>query len=78
MFGGGPPGDLDGEGAPRWKQRALYDALKDTAPLLPEGLRLARVATHDHVGDNPLGAMLDGLVPIEVEAVRAVVYARSA
>ncbi len=47
MFSGGPVGDLNGDGAPRWKQRALYDAIKDTAPLVGRGIRLARVATHD-------------------------------
>ena len=27
-------GELDGAGAPRWKQRALYDAMKDIAPTI--------------------------------------------
>ena len=49
MFSGGLASDLDRDGAPRWKQPALYDALKDTAPLLPAGIRLARVATHNRV-----------------------------
>jgi hypothetical protein len=43
MFSGGAAGDLDGEGAPRWKQRALYDAIKDTAPAAL-GVALARVS----------------------------------
>ena len=48
MFSGGLASDLDRDGAPRWKQPARYDALKDTAPLLPVGIRLA-VATHNRV-----------------------------
>lgn len=32
---GGTTGDLDGNGAPRWKRRALYDSLKDTLPRSP-------------------------------------------
>ena len=42
MFGpGSPPGVLDGAGAPRWKQRALYDAMKDLVPLV-NGLNVVR------------------------------------
>ena len=78
MFAGGPPGELAGDGAPRWKQRALYDALKDTVPLLPTGVRLARVATHDDVNGVSLGAVLDGLAPIKCEAIRELVSARTA
>jgi hypothetical protein len=29
----GPPGDLEGLGSSRWRQRAFYDLVKDTAPL---------------------------------------------
>lgn len=63
-FCGGPPGHLEGDGAPRWKQRAPYDSLKDTLPLVG-GVRLARVATHDSVNGVLLGAMLDGLAPVD-------------
>jgi hypothetical protein len=38
-------GSLEGVGAPRWRQRALYDAVKDALP----GRRLARVSVHDDI-----------------------------
>lgn len=40
------PGDLDGNGSPRWKQRAFYDYLRDIAPLVT-GVKLARVSIWD-------------------------------
>jgi hypothetical protein len=56
MFSGGPPGDLDGAGAPRWKQRALYDAMKDTARSAGAGAAvLARVSVWDPVAGATLG-----------------------
>jgi len=78
MFSGGSPGELGGSGAPRWKQRALYDAIKDTLPLLDNPVALARVATHDDVGNTTLGAVLDGFAPGNSAAVRALVDARTA
>jgi hypothetical protein len=46
-FFGSPstPGDFTGVGAPRWRQRAFYDATKDTLT----GRRLARISVHDIV-----------------------------
>ena len=44
----GVPGDLSGEGAPRWKQRAFYDFIKDLAPLVI-GIRVARLSIWDQV-----------------------------
>lgn len=78
MFSGGLAGDLQGDGAPRWKQRALYDGLKDLLPLVGGDARLARVATHDDVNGAPLGVMLDGLMPVDAEGIRALVDSRSA
>jgi len=42
------PGDFTGVGAPRWRQRAFYDAVKDA---LPER-RLARISVPDDVEDG--------------------------
>jgi hypothetical protein len=46
------PGDFTGGGAPRWKQRAFYDFIKDTAPIV-FGFKLSRMPiwepiTSDH------------------------------
>lgn len=52
QFGtGAPPKNLEGGGAPRWKQRAFYDFVKDLSPLLL-GVRVARVSVWDGVPDG--------------------------
>jgi hypothetical protein len=59
MFGPpAPPGALDNIGFPRWKQRALYDAVKDVAALHSPTLRLCRLSIWDRVGDTSLGDAL--------------------
>jgi hypothetical protein len=78
MFRGGPPPDLEGDGPPRWKQRALYDSIKDTLPLLPNGGRLARVSTYDTIDGLALGAMLDGFAPVDEAGILALVQRRTA
>lgn len=42
----GPIGDLEGNGSPRWKQRAFYDFVKDMSPLITPH-RVARIAVWD-------------------------------
>lgn len=44
----GPYGELDGNGAPRWKQRAFYDMLKDLASL-SFNITLARISVWDQL-----------------------------
>jgi hypothetical protein len=46
----GPRGDLSGAGAPRWRQRAFYDFVKDLAPLAL-GVRMARISIYDELQD---------------------------
>ena len=54
------PGTLDGTGSPRWKQRALYDAVKDIAALQSTTLRLCRLSVWDRIGDTDLAETLAG------------------
>lgn len=76
LFGeGGAPGDLSGAGAPRWKQRALYDAMKDAAAAAG-AVRLARVATVDVVAGVPLGEVLEGRFDVEPSLVAGLVRQR--
>jgi hypothetical protein len=75
-FTGGPAGQLDDGGAPRWKQRAIYDALKDTVKLVEAEVRLARVATHDTIDGTQLGDMLAGKQPTDPAAIRQLVDSR--
>ena len=55
---GSPPSDFDGGGAPRWKQRALYDAIKDAFAKSQSEYRVARVSVHDIVDGTRLEQVL--------------------
>ncbi len=71
-----PPGTFTSVGAPRWKQRALYDSMKDIAAL--EGnLRLIRLATVDVVGGVRLGDALEGRALVDLDALRELVVRRT-
>ncbi|MFF2244266.1 hypothetical protein ACFVTM_08825 [Arthrobacter sp. NPDC058130] len=51
MFGGSDEeGVLGPQGPSRWKQRALYDAIKDSYALHSLEVSLARVSIHDESG----------------------------
>jgi hypothetical protein len=77
MFGSGdPPGTFSTGGAPRWKQRALYDAMKDAAALSATSPRVVRLATVDIVGTASLGDGLSGRATIDCEALRELVEQR--
>ncbi len=80
MFGrAAPAADLDAPGgAPRWKQRALYDAVKDAVGSAPGRLRLVRLAVHDEIGGVSLGAVLEGRGRVAPRDLRALVEARTA
>lgn len=79
MFG--PPGDtgeLEGPGAPRWKQRALYDAMKDLTALSSGTVRLARLSVWDTIGDVRLGDTLSVSAPVDLNTLRELVDTRTA
>lgn len=79
MFGeAGAPKDLSGLGAPRWKQRALYDAIKDAAAYVNSEMRLTRVSVYDQVGGIALGDVLEGAARVDPLAVKELVEARTA
>jgi len=56
MGAGDPAGELGEHGAPRWKQRALYDSIKDLAA----DVRLCRLSVYDSLGNETLGRVLTG------------------
>ncbi|NKX55767.1 hypothetical protein HGG74_14710 [Arthrobacter sp. E918] len=61
MFGPpGEPGTLTGRGSPCWKQRALYDAVRDACGLHADGVRLARISIYDTVAGVSLADALSG------------------
>ena len=77
LFGGpDPAGKFTSGGAPRWKQRALYDAIKDAASLDVSDLRVARLATVDIVGGARLGAGLEGRHAVDLEALQELLLTR--
>lgn len=77
MFGAARPArDLTGPGSPRWKQRALYDAMRDIAAA--HGIvRLARLAAYDDVGGITLSRALDRPALLDRDALRALIAART-
>lgn len=78
MFG--PPGtvgDLDGAGAPRWKQRALYDAVKDLTAIQASGPRLARVSVWDRLDGIAIGDALDRKAVVDPERLAAFLSQRT-
>lgn len=78
MFGAGdPPGQLGAGGAPRWKQRALYDAIKDALALSDKSVRLARVAIYDEINGIEVGAALEDRASIDPRALRDLVISRA-
>lgn len=72
MFSGEQAGKLDGDGAPRWKQRAFYDALKDTGAGNEIGVAIARVANYDPID----GALLEDVLERRAVAEPAAVLAQ--
>lgn len=44
-------GNLDGNGSPRWKQRAFYDFIKDLIPTIFD-IPLLRIAIYDELTDD--------------------------
>src|SRR5919205_208463 len=61
MFGmGDPPGVFASGGSPRWKQRALYDAIKDAFAAFSGYHRLARLSIHDVIAGASVNGLLAG------------------
>ena len=76
MFGSADPDGVFGQhGAPRWKQRALYDSMKDAAAAAGN-VRLARVSIYDVVEGRPLNEVLYGRAKVAPEAVAELVIRR--
>lgn len=73
-----PPGTFHRGGAPRWKQRALYDALKDAVALAGTTVTLARVAIYDVVDGVELHTALEGQTEIDPAALVSFTGSRTA
>ncbi|WP_306231927.1 DUF7255 family protein [Agrococcus beijingensis] len=77
MFGpSDAPGTFMGLGSSRWKQRAVYDAVKDAAA--HDGLiRLARVSIYDVLAGVQLGRVLEGNGALEPGVLAAWIASRT-
>lgn len=53
-----PKRDFTGNGGPRWKQRALYDAVRDAVALHTDGIGLIRISVYDKIDGVPLRKLL--------------------
>jgi hypothetical protein len=76
MGNGDAPGALANGGAPRWKQRALYDAVKDVAANAGQ-VRLARLSVHDDVGEVRLGLALEGRANLDLVMLSSLIQSRT-
>lgn len=72
----GPRRSIEGAGSPRWKQRAVYDALRDTAAA-DGSVTLARLSVHDRLGTARLGDALRGYAPLDLQELYALVAKRT-
>jgi hypothetical protein len=78
MFGiADSPGTFATAGAPRWKQRALYDAIKDIAALERSGPQVARLSVFDLVGEVRLEHALRGRSEVDLDALRELLVNRT-
>lgn len=69
------PRVLTGTGSSRWKQRALYDAMRDAAAACGQ-VNLARLSVYDRVGGRTLGNVLRQPGSGDLEAVQALIEQR--
>ncbi|MGN7966652.1 DUF7255 family protein [Microbacterium sp. 22179] len=69
MFGGtDPDGVFDNHGASRWKQRALYDSMKDASAASGQ-VRLSRISIYDTIDGVRLDHVLYGRARLSAERV---------
>jgi hypothetical protein len=74
----GPAGDLTADGAPRWKQRARYDAINDIGSTDGSGVSMARLSVYDQISDTTLGAALEQRASVSPNGVRELLEQRLA
>jgi hypothetical protein len=76
---GAQAGDLSsGAGAPRWKQRALYDVMKDAWAAHEENIGVARLSVYDNVSGYLLGDVLEGRATLNSSDLLGLLASRTA
>ena len=77
MFGAADPDGVFGAyGAPRWKQRALYDSMKDASAAVG-AVRLARLSIFDLVEGHSLNDVLYGRVAVDPQSIAELLEQRT-
>ena len=71
-----PTRALEQTGSPRWKQRAVYDAMRDAAAVAGS-VTLARLSVHDRVGTARLGDALRGRAYLDLTALYSLIISRT-
>src|SRR3989304_741471 len=72
----GPPsskGDMTGNGAPRWRQRAFYDYVKDLSPLTI-GVSVARISIWDTIKLNNKNILVKNILTDNITEAGAGLY----
>lgn len=78
MFGGSDGvRNFNGLGSSRWKQRALYDSVKDAYALHTPGASLVRISIHDVVDGAGVNATLNSGRLLNADALRAFIEKRT-
>lgn len=78
MFGGSDPAKtFMNLGSSRWKQRALYDSVKDAYAIYTKGASLVRISIHDEIDGVNVGLALNKGHQLNPDAVRALIEERT-
>lgn len=78
MFGGSDPAKtFTNLGSSRWKQRALYDSVKDAYAIYTSGASLVRISIHDEVDGVNVGLALNKGHTLNPDGLRALIEQRT-
>lgn len=78
MFGGSDPAKtFTNLGSSRWKQRALYDSVKDAYAIHTTGSSLVRISVHDEIDGLNVGLALNKGHQLNPDGLRALIEDRT-
>lgn len=78
MFGGSDPAKTFAKlGSSRWKQRALYDSVKDAYAIHTQGASLVRISIHDEIDGVNVGLALNKGHQLNPDGLRALIEERT-
>lgn len=78
MFGGSDPAKtFTNLGSSRWKQRALYDSVKDAYATYTKGASLVRISIHDEIDGVNVGLALNKGHQLDPDALRVFIGERT-